>query len=210
MKPFVRINFATSLDGRIALRGNQPFKFSNMEDMNRVHKMRAESDAILVGRNTINGDDPKLVISSKYYASDRIPDVMIMDSKLNVNFEARVFSYKRNVVILTGKNALSKPAVKTVSKVLIKKSQEDSPSPEFAIQVAAELGYKSVMVEGGMSILTSFLSSKLWDEATIFYSPVIVGDSGIPMTSELAQMINTKIEKIEVIGNGFVVWLKKY
>ncbi|RLF43417.1 MAG: 5-amino-6-(5-phosphoribosylamino)uracil reductase, partial [Thermoplasmata archaeon] len=65
-RPYVIINCASSIDGKIALVGKKPLKISSEEDMARVHKLRNECDAILVGIGTILADDPKLTVKEKY------------------------------------------------------------------------------------------------------------------------------------------------
>nr|HDO81345.1 5-amino-6-(5-phosphoribosylamino)uracil reductase [Candidatus Bathyarchaeota archaeon] len=58
-KPYVILNAAMSLDGKIATVGGDS-EFSDEEDWRRVHRLRAEVDAIMVGVNTVLADDPKL------------------------------------------------------------------------------------------------------------------------------------------------------
>jgi riboflavin-specific deaminase-like protein len=207
MKPQVMINFACSLDGNIALKGGKAFRFSNFEDLIRVHKMRAESDIILVGKNTINLDDPKLVVNEKYYSSDRMPDVAILDSNLTVNRNARVFSYPRRVVIFCREGVDSDGI--SESKVIIKNSPANVLQTNFVVEELGEMGYKKVMVEGGKSVITSFVTENNWDQITIFYSPILTGDEGIPMFGALKEPLKLGKAEVEKMGDGFLVTIKK-
>ncbi len=210
MKPYVYINFASSLDGKISGFGGMPFKFSNLEDMKRVHKMRAQTDVILVGRNTIDNDDPKLVVNEKYFRSDHIPDVTILDSKLSVNRDARVFGFPRTVVLICGKEAEEDSFKgRFRSKVIIKKDDNELPAPGFVVDTLGEMGYRKVMIEGGRSVITSFLSANLWDEITVFLSPVVIGAKGVPMVGDLALPLQFSFDSITSLGNGFLVRIKK-
>lgn len=210
MKPYVRINFACSIDGRIASREGKAFKFSNLEDLTRVHRMRSESDIILVGRNTINLDDPKLVVNEKYHRSDHIPDAAILDSDLTVNYEARVFSYPRKVVIFCGSQANEEKVPESLrSKIVLRKSEKSRPDSGYIVRELGKMGYYRIMIEGGKSVITSFISEGNWDEISIFYSPVMMGDDAIPMFGTSEHTIELGTPEVSKLGNGFLVKIKK-
>ncbi|MEM0127589.1 MAG: RibD family protein [Thermoplasmatales archaeon] len=210
MRPYVIINFASSLDGRISAENGKQFKFSNLKDMSRVHKMRAQSDIIIVGRNTVDMDDPKLTINPKYFESDKIPDVGILDSAFRVNALARVFNYRRNVIIFCGSSAPPREFEKKVeSKVIVRRSPEKIPTAEFVVKELEDMNYRKVMVEGGMSTITSFILGGVWDEINIFYSPIVIGKEGVPMVGYLQHPISLGEIEVTRLGNGFLVKIKK-
>jgi riboflavin-specific deaminase-like protein len=210
MKPHVAINLACSLDGKIASKGGKAFKFSNFEDLARVHKMRSESDIILVGKNTINSDDPKLIVNEKYYQSDHIPDAAILDSNLTVNLNSRVFAYQRDVVMFCGNGAHQDNfAGNFKSKVIIRKSHDQSPSSDFVIQELGKLGYRKIMIEGGKSVITSFVKDGNWDELTIFYSPILIGEEGVTMFGSLDEPLKLGSAVMSRLGDGFLLKIKK-
>ncbi len=210
MKPRVLINFACSLDGKIALKGGKAYRFSNFEDLTRVHRMRSESDVILVGKNTINLDDPKLVVNEKYYKSDRIPDVAILDSNLTVNRNARVFSYPRKVIIFCRKGIEGDSFDRNgKSNVVIKNSTDKIIDSDFVIQELGKMGYRSIMVEGGKAVITSFITEGNWDEISIFYSPILAGEEGIPMFGTLREPLKFDHVESAKLGDGLLVKIKK-
>lgn len=210
MKTFVHINFASSLDGKIALKGGTPYKFSNLEDLQRVHKIRSESDAIVIGKNTIKLDDPKLVINSKYYKSDHIPDVVVLDSRMELNSAARIFQYRRRVVIITGNSVnYVKFGLDNISDVIIRKCAGDKPDMKCIMSTMEDIGYKRVLVEGGKSVITSFIESDQWDIITIFYSPVFIGNEGIPMTDKLSSILKVNFYDVSRLGDGFLLTIKR-
>lgn len=210
MKTFVHVNFACSIDGKIALKGGMPYKFSNLEDLQRVHRIRSESDAIVIGKNTIQIDDPKLVVNSKYYQSDNIPDVIVLDSGLGLNRKARIFQYNRKVIIITGKSA--NPNIfneKTISDIIIKKCEGIRPDMKCIMRNIEDLGYERILVEGGKSVLTSFIESDQWDIITIFYSPVFIGNDGISMIDKLDNILKVNFYEVSRLGNGFLLTIKR-
>ena len=79
MRPRVIINAAMSVDGKIALADGHGVRISNEEDLRRVHELRAEIDAILVGIGTVLKDDPKLTVKAEY-ATGRNPLRVVLDS----------------------------------------------------------------------------------------------------------------------------------
>ena len=75
-KPFVVLSAAITLDGKIGQR-NKKTILSSKSDKIRVHKLRSKSDAILVGKNTIEEDDPLLTVR---YVKGKNPTRIILDS----------------------------------------------------------------------------------------------------------------------------------
>lgn len=210
MRPYVLINFACSLDGRITDSKGRQYKFSNQEDLERVHRIRAESDVILVGKNTVNNDDPKLTVNRKYFDSSKLPDVAILDSNLTVNRKATLFTFPRTVVMLCGNSADSTTfREECAARISIRKSNERSPSPNFAIDALEDLGYERVMIEGGRSVITSFISADVWDEISIFYSPCLIGSAGIPMVDVLNDPMTFRNPSMKILGSGFLLSIKK-
>ncbi len=210
MRPHIKINFACSLDGKIALRGGKAYRFSDFDDLVRVHKMRAESDIIIVGKNTINLDDPKLVVNEKYYQSSKIPDAGILDSNLTVNGGARVFSYRRNVVVFTRSGVGETNFVgNRAARVMIRKSPEPILRSDFVVRELGDMGYRNVMIEGGKSVISSFITEGNWDEISIFYAPILVGEDGIPMFNTIHEPLKMGLSEISKLGSGFLVSIKK-
>ena len=80
MTPFVTVNCAASADGKIALSNRRKVNLSNRLDLERLHNLRAENDAILVGIETVLQDDPSLTIRNN---SDS--DNNLLRAPLNLN-----------------------------------------------------------------------------------------------------------------------------
>ena len=70
-KPFIFINSAISLDGKLSTRERKQVKISNKEDLERVDSLRAGADAVMVGSNTVAIDDPKLTVKSEALRNQR-------------------------------------------------------------------------------------------------------------------------------------------
>ena len=114
-RPFIFINTAMTADGKISTIGRRQVKISNDLDMERVDKLRAGSDAVLVGAKTAVGDDPKLTVKSEKLRKERIKhglpenpikvtlgSVSINDLEVNSDFMSHGNSEK--IIFATKKN----------------------------------------------------------------------------------------------------------
>ncbi|HEC88908.1 MAG TPA: 2,5-diamino-6-(ribosylamino)-4(3H)-pyrimidinone 5'-phosphate reductase [Thermoplasmata archaeon] len=205
-KPYVIINCASSIDGKIALPGKKPLKISNEEDMARVHKLRNECDAVLVGIETVLADNPKLTVKEKYVEKVRQPLRIVLDSSFRTPEDAEVMKPYAKTLIVTVTKEEKKGNIEIIKcgngKVDIKKLME----------ILYERGIKKLMVEGGATIIWEFLKNEIVDEMNIFFSPIIIGgDAPSIADGEGAkkedEIINMKLEKIEKIGNGYLIKL---
>lgn len=202
--PHVHINFACSLDGKIALPGGSPYKFSSFEDMVRVHKLRAESDAILVGKNTIKNDNPKLTISEKYYKSDRTPKAVILDSRLELGRNYNIFNYDREVIIFTS----VPPPTKVEKNVRILSTNGSPITVKFILEKLKEINVEKLMVEGGRAVISNFIRSGLWDVLTIYIAPVLIGEKGVGFYE--GDIIKLGEPRIEKLSEGFLLTLENF
>ena len=91
MKPHIILNCASSADGKIALPNRQKLNLSNSEDFSRVHQLRSECDAILVGIGTVIEDNPSLTINHKY-SSGNDPLRIILDTNYRIPEDSKILS----------------------------------------------------------------------------------------------------------------------
>ena len=203
-KPYVVVNCASSIDGKIALPGKKPLKISNEEDVARVHKLRNECDAILVGIETILADNPKLTVKAKYVDKVRQPIRIVLDSKLRIPEDAEVMKPNAKTIIVTTCKEFKKGDVEVI------KCGNDKVDLKRLMEILYDRGIKKLLVEGGSTVIWEFLENKLVDEMMVFYSPIIIGNNaptiagGEGAKSE-EELIKMEIKSIERIGNGCLV-----
>jgi len=101
MKPYVIVNCAMSIDGKIALANRKQMRISNEEDMKRVYMLRNECDAVLVGIGTVLNDDPKLTVKEKYVKNPSQPLRIVLDSNFRTPKNAEVMSKDAPTLIVT-------------------------------------------------------------------------------------------------------------
>ncbi len=172
MRPRVIINAAMSVDGKIALVGGKRIKISDEEDFKRVHEMRSRVDAILVGINTVLLDDPKLTVKEKYVKNPKNPVRIVLDSHLRIPPTARVLNGDAKTIIATTQNAKEKSL-----NAKIIRCGEDRVDLRCLLERLWAMGIRSLMVEGGSTVIASFLREKLVDEFWVFVGSIVIGGS---------------------------------
>jgi len=176
-KPFVTLSYAQSLDGSISIVSDAPVRLSNRESKVLTHRLRACHDAILVGIGTLISDDPQLNVR---LVEGPDPQPVVVDSRLRFPLSARLLSdHKKKpwIAITSAENPEKKKAIEQTGARL-----EQFPAIENGwVNLAALMeflfhrGIKSLMVEGGARIITSFLREKLADQLVVAVAPLLIG-----------------------------------
>ena len=175
--PFVALKAAASIDGKIATKTGKSQWITGEESRKHGHGLRNIYDAILVGIGTVKADNPAL--------SCRLPGKkthdpikIIIDSKLSIDGEARVFDtdQREKVIIATTRQASQQKAqeLREKAKVLIVNNGDRVSLPAL-MQELGKIEITSVLVEGGSRINASFLEAELVDKFFFYVAPVIVG-----------------------------------
>lgn len=170
-RPYIILKWAQSSDLFLDIvrpRGTRPAWLTGEDAKRLVHRWRTECDAIVVGRHTVELDDPQLtarltdVEDENGSLSARCnPLRVILDRHLQLHPMHRVFDSEAPTLIFT----------ESSSKVAHSATQTIDYSKDTLPQVLEELmqrGVLSVFVEGGAQLLNSFIKNELWDEARIF------------------------------------------
>ncbi|HNZ29662.1 MAG TPA: bifunctional diaminohydroxyphosphoribosylaminopyrimidine deaminase/5-amino-6-(5-phosphoribosylamino)uracil reductase RibD [Candidatus Goldiibacteriota bacterium] len=180
-KPFVIMKAAVSLDGKMALKNGESKWITSAPARKEAQKLRQMCDAILVGINTVINDNPFL--DCRIDKSKKIKKV-ILDTNGRMPETGNIFlNGAPEDIYLAVKKMEEKKAERFRKKginIIYIKDNEERPAPD---KVLAELfcrGIKSVLLEGGGTVISSFLKEHLVDEAHIHIAPVIMGNDGIP------------------------------
>ena len=206
MNPEIILNCAASADGKIALANRQKLNLSNEEDFKRVHSLRSDCDAIIVGIGTILEDNPSLTINTKY-ASGKDPIRIVLDTNCRTPEDAKVLDGKSKTIIAIG----NKSKEKELPNAELLRCGNKEINLEKLIGKMGERGIQKIIVEGGETVLWSFLKNNLFDELNIFVSNVIIGGSNTPTIAggegfiDDSKLLELKLDNIEKFGNGFLV-----
>src|SRR5579872_6179334 len=165
-RPHVILSAAMSMDGKIATRtGNS--ELSSKEDLIRVHKLRANVDAILVGKHTVMIDDPLLTVK---YVKGKNPVRIILDSTASIKSTSKI--------IVVAEKATQKNIVRLEREGLeVIKCGQNKINLKKLLHILRKKNIKSLLVEGGGLTNWSFIKDGLVDEIIVTITPYIIGGS---------------------------------
>ncbi len=173
-RPYVILSAAITIDGKIATKTGDS-ELSSKKDKKRVHKLRAKTDAILVGSNTVKRDNPVL---SLRHAQGNNPIRVILDSKGTTSSKSKII-----------KTCSKIPTIIAVSKMATRKNIQRLKKHPIEIFIGGDkktsvkkllkflLGkkIKRVILEGGGTLNWEFIKQDLVDEIIITITPFVVG-----------------------------------
>ncbi len=204
-RPFVLLKWAQSLDGKIATPAGDSRWISNEQSRRFVHRLRRQSQAILVGIGTALADDP--LLTPRPAIRDRMPLRIVVDSRLRFPPECQLLRTiaKAPLLIATTEHAMQ--TNKDTAAALQDAGAElcpvnPGPGPVDLAKLLDILGQREIlnlMVEGGSEILTQFLSQGLADEICAFVCPLLIGSDDAP--SPLADPIAAQISQALKLQN---------
>lgn len=178
-RPYVHVNCAISLDGRLAFAGGKRAPLSGPHDLARVQGLRAQLGSVLVGVGTVILDDPSLRVHWELlHRKAGPPPVRIcLDGRGRLPTSARLLDGTQPTIVATTKSAKRKyPA--PVETILA------GPGPEvdlpILLRALAARGLRGVLVEGGAHVIARFLRARLVDRMTVYVAPVLIGGNTAP------------------------------
>jgi 5-amino-6-(5-phosphoribosylamino)uracil reductase len=198
-RPYTLLSCGMSIDGYLDSAETARLLLSNEADFDRVDAERARCDAILVGAGTIRADDPRLLVRSAARRAERVsrglpasPAKVTLTRRGDLAPTAAFFTTgdSEKLVYCPGAGADAvRDRLGAVATVI-------DTGPGSEVDVAGVLehlssrGVDRVMVEGGGTVLTQFLTADIVDELQLVVAPLFVGDSRAP----------------RLVGNGRFPW----
>jgi diaminohydroxyphosphoribosylaminopyrimidine deaminase/5-amino-6-(5-phosphoribosylamino)uracil reductase len=185
-RPHVILKLAVSADDKIAAVGNRPVAISGEAAKARVHLLRAQSDAILVGIRTVLADDPLLTCRLPGMES-RSPVRVVLDRALRIPGTSRLVHSARETPlwVMTSNLAEAPAAVKlgAAGAQVIRVATTAAPPPGLdlsaVLHALAEKGITRLLVEGGARVASSFVAAGLVDEVWLLRGPDPIGADGV-------------------------------
>lgn len=180
-RPFVHLKLAMSLDGRISISGGIPTALSGDAALRRVHELRHEYDAILIGANTAAVDDPSLTDRSDL--PRRRPLIrVVLDNTLRIALDSKLVTTADKTPTLVFTNSRDREKIAALREREIEVIESDMGGRDLA-GVLAELKNReiqSVLVEGGSEVAGTFVDARLVDKFSFIISPMIIGGREAP------------------------------
>jgi riboflavin-specific deaminase-like protein len=208
-RPYVVVKYAQTLDGRIATSTGDARWISGESERRASHALRAACDAVLVGVGTVLADDPQLTVRMVPGVS---PIRVVLDSGLRIPDRARVLDDDAATVIVTT-NASSADRRAELrergASVVVVPAGPNGVGLGPAMETLLAAGIRSVLVEGGARVITSFLSSGLAARLVVGIAPRVLGtgteavqDLGI---TEVASSIRIERRAVHIAGEDVLI-----
>jgi diaminohydroxyphosphoribosylaminopyrimidine deaminase/5-amino-6-(5-phosphoribosylamino)uracil reductase len=185
-RPFVILKTAATLDGRIATRTGDSRWVTGESARNYVHLIRHAVDAIMVGINTVQQDDPSLTTRLKNIKG-KDPIRIILDTRLSISENARLLNLDSDVgtLVVTGDDILAEKKYKLENqgvKIVKSRLKDGFIDLDDLMNRLGAMGITSLLIEGGGRVAASALKSGIVDKILFFYAPKILGgDDGVPI-----------------------------
>ena len=184
--PYVTLKIGSSLNGKIATKSGESKWITNSLCRKRVQLLRSENDGILIGKNSVIIDNPRLNLRDEFEVIGNKP-VFILDTnfKLSSIEDLTLFDKleRERIYIITSKKPknMSIKSSCFLKGVNIKNVKSDLGflNIKEVLKIVSKMGVNRLMVEGGASVWTSFLKTGYFDEIVMFTGSKIINDSAL-------------------------------
>jgi diaminohydroxyphosphoribosylaminopyrimidine deaminase / 5-amino-6-(5-phosphoribosylamino)uracil reductase len=225
--PFVAAKWAMTLDGKIATRTGSSFWVTGEAARARVARLRALSDAVLVGVGTVLADNPRLTVRPESFPTTlreplealtgRQPLRVVLDSQARTPVTARLVSGElpgQTLVLVTERAPDDRRAAleATGVEVVVVPELDGRVHPIVAMRLLAERhGVTSVLVEAGGTLVAALLEARLVDKVYAFLAPKLIGGVAAPTPvegtgcPEMGQAVTLHDLAVERLGDDVLV-----
>lgn len=218
-RPFVFINVAMTADGKIDTFQRRGSAISSARDKDRVDRLRAEADAVMVGGKTLLEEDPKLTVKSEALRAERTGRGLSPNPiKVGVVTEARLRpdsdflnTGPADIVIFTTRWTSKQQVSLLMSRgVDVYVDEAEKVNLPKALETLKQIGVERLMVEGGGTLNFELLRLGLVDEVTIYMAPMVFGGATAPSLAagpglERSEAIPLKLESAEAWEDGGIL-----
>jgi 2,5-diamino-6-(ribosylamino)-4(3H)-pyrimidinone 5'-phosphate reductase len=209
-RPSVIINCAMSADGKIASPRRKQIRISSEEDIERMYRLRNDCDAVLVGIGTILEDDPKLTVKEKYVEDPKQPLRVILDSKGRTPPHALALNDTAKTLIITARGRRKRYDPPHIEVAECRSDNEGFLDVHCALELLYQRGVRTLLVEGGGTIIWSFLKNRVVDDLYIFIGSCIIGGKNTPTVADgsgirSGEEIALKIIEVKQLGSGVLI-----
>ena len=213
-RPFVWCKSAVSLDGRVAAADGSSKWLTGAGARRRAHELRAQVDAVIVGSGTVLADDPHLTVRLDNWAGPQ-PLRVVLDGRGRSPATANVLDDAAPSIVLVAPE--SRALALRRGGVAVQEVDTDADGrldPAAILRYLWEQrGVRSVLVEGGPTVLSSFVADGCYDRLVVHVAPLLLGAQGRPAIfagpTTLADAARLDLDHVEQIGDDAVLQLTR-
>lgn len=215
----VHVNAAESVDGKLSTRRREQVAISGPEDFDRMDRLRAAADAIMVGVGTVLADDPSLTIKEEDRRVQRLrngrpgnPARVVADSRARTPTDATILDDEAETYLLVSE-AADEDAVTALAnagaEVIV--AGEDRVDLPAAFERLDDRGVGRLMVEGGGELIFSLFESGLVDELTVYVGSKVIGGREAPTLADGEGFVDPEsfpqldLDGVERLDDGVVL-----
>ena len=218
-KPYLRLKFGASLDGKIATKDKESKWITSNESRKYVQKLRAEVNAILTTSNTVIHDNPFMNVRDPKIINTYVkqPAIIVLDTKLRISQSANIFKTNRLIILITDMKNASKESLKLYNQNVVIKyvaTKNNMIQLKDIFNIAKIYNLDDILVECGNKLSKTLFDGDAVDELMYFVAPKILGDkslcfSGINPVTRLRDKISLKINKIIKIEKDLYIDMRR-
>ena len=214
-RPFVLYKAAMSLDGKIACHTGESQWISSEKSREEVQRLRGILSGIMVGAGTVIADNPRLTCRMEEYEN---PARIIVDGKLRVPLESRIFHEPgRNIILTTSEASLEKKkALENLGVELIEADSEEPGKVDLksAMMALGIKGIDGILLEGGPTLAASALEAGIIDAVRFYIAQKIIGgrEAPSPFAGTGAAHMNEVVPLTNAVygTSGDDLWIQAY
>jgi len=180
-RPFVHLKMASSLDGKIATRAGDSRWITGEASLRRVHELRHEYDAILIGSGTALADDPTLTDRSGKERRRKLVR-LILDSRLRLSPDSKLARTSKEIPTIIFSDNQDREKIQSLEDEGIEIIFEPGGGRDlnYIFRELKKRNLQSLFVEGGSQIAGAFLDAGFVDKVSFFIAPMLIGGKDSP------------------------------
>ncbi|MGW4329646.1 RibD family protein [Nocardia sp. NPDC004573] len=205
-RPHVLLSAAVSVDGYIDDASPERLRLSGAADFDRVDQVRADSDAILVGAQTLRSDNPRLLVDSSERRAARVaagrteyPLKVTLSASGELDPGLRFWHHGGDKLVYTTAAGAPKLTARLAGLAEVVDLGADLDFGALLDDLGRR-GVERLMVEGGTRIHTAFLAADLADELHLAIAPILVGDAAAPRFVDPADFPGAPHRRMRLAG----------
>jgi len=213
----VVVNAATSVDGKLSTHERRQVRISGEADFDRVDRLRAAADAVLVGVGTVLADDPHLGVKSEDRRVERLrngraanPARVVADSRARTPPDATCLNDDAETYLLVSRAAPEErlDRLRDAGATMLEAGAERVDLPTALDALAAE-GVDRLLAEGGGELIFSLFDAGLVDELSVFVGSLVVGGRDAPTLADgegfVDEFPTLELVAVERLDDGVVL-----